>query len=129
MLCARSDSAQVVTPKSPLRPLDAVVADLLRTARAPGGIEVMRGCNELEPKPFEVSAVPTSDALRNLSEIEHTLTWQKKGASYLVTIASVGSPRVTSVELPALRLESKNLEEASEILLQQQATQNRISEL
>jgi hypothetical protein len=79
ILCASAASAQVVTAKIPLRPLDVVVADLLKTARVPGGIEVMRGCNDLDPKPFEVATVPTSDALTNLSEVERTLTWQKIG--------------------------------------------------
>jgi hypothetical protein len=129
MLCASAASAQVVTAKTPLRPLDAVVADLLKTARVPGGIEVTRGCDELEPKPFEVATAPTSDALTSLSQVERTLTWQKIGTSYLVTITPVGGPRVASVGLPALQLKAKNLAEASDFLLQQQAVQNRIAEL
>jgi hypothetical protein len=129
LLCASGDSAQVVTPKTSLRTLDVVVADLLKAARVPGGIEVMRGCNDLESKPFEVATVPISAALTNLSEVERTLTWHKIGAGYLVTITSVGSPRVTSAEIPALQLKAKTLTEASDILLQEQATRNRIAGL
>jgi hypothetical protein len=129
MMHTSAGSAQLAAGKIPLRPLDVVVADLLKTARVPGGIEVLRGCNNLDPKPFQVAAVPTSDVLTNLSEIERTLTWQKTGAGYLVTITSAEAPKVASVELPALHLKAKTLAEASDILLQQQATQNRITEL
>ena len=129
LLCASGDSAQVVTAKTSLRTLDVVVAELLEAARIPGGIEVMRGCNELESKRFEVATVPISAALTNLSEVERTLTWHKIGPSYLITITSVGSPIVTTVEIPPLQLKGKTLAEASDILLQEQATRNRIAGL
>ena len=91
LLCAGTNSAQVAA-KAPPRALDVAVADLLRTAAVPGGIEVARDCGQLQSKTFEVASLPIGEALASLSQSESGVTWQKIGGSYLVTINSGGGP-------------------------------------
>ncbi len=128
LLFAGADSAQVAG-KVPPRALDAAVADLLRKAAVPGGIEVVRDCGQFESKQFEIASGPIGDALASLSQSESRLTWRKIGGSYSVTINSAGVSVLASVEVPALKLRVRTLAEASDTLLQQKAVRQRIADL
>jgi hypothetical protein len=109
--------------------LDVVAADLLKARDVPGGVEVISGCSAIPLRVFEVGSMPTEGALNILSQSEHSLTWDKKGPAYTVTIRGTATPSVSSAKLPSLQLRVKTLSEATDILLQQRAMQDHLAAL
>jgi hypothetical protein len=121
--------AQTV-PGGPDRPtLDVVTADILRADSVPGGVEIIAGCSILATPTIDVSGKSTDQALNTLKLAEHGLTWEKKGNAYIVTIRAISSPSLASVNLPEAHLTVRTLWEATNVLLQQQAAQQRLAEL
>jgi hypothetical protein len=129
LLWSSTTLAQGADAKGPLKPLDVIVADLLQASNVPGGIEVLSGCDQLKAKTREPETLTTDAALSVLSEAEHTLAWSKKGNLYSVRIREVDTPSVTSVQLPALQLNVTTLAQATDILLQHQATRNHLARI
>jgi hypothetical protein len=128
LLLAATCNAQNATTETQLKTIDAFVADLMRADKVAGGLELVQECAPLEPKPLDFKG-PLIQALRKLSQVDPSLSWRQSGSTYLVTINRSGSARLTSVHLPALQFSARTLDEASDILLQQQRVRDRIREL
>jgi len=129
LLCTCSGTEQIGAANRPLRTVDVVAADVLRAAKVPGGIEVITGCNQFVASSFDVTSGLVDNTLASLSRSDPSLSWYKRGNRYTVTIKGVSAPSLTSAKLPALKMKVKTLSEATDLLLQQKGTQDRIAEL
>lgn len=129
VLCTYIGAEQGAAANRPLRTVDVVAADVLKAAKVPGGIEVITGCNRFAARPFDVPSGLVDNTLVSLSRSDSSLSWYKRGNRYTVIIKLVSAPSVTSAKLPALQMKVKTLPEATDLLLQQKGTQDRIAEL
>ena len=109
--------------------LDVIAADILRVGNVPGGIEIIAGCDALKTSALDISGRSTDQALNMLKQTERSLNWEKRSGAYLVTIQAVSSPSIASVYLPGVHLTVRTLSEATDVLLQQEATRQRLAEL
>ncbi len=128
LLSACGSVAQKESAALSLRPVDIVIAELLKAGSVSGGIEVTKGCDQLPGRSFTLTNQPVEDALTNLAQIDQHMTWQKAGRAYSVKVAYTATTEITSTQLPALQLKIRTLSQASEILLAQKALRTRFRE-
>lgn len=122
-------SAETMPRSVGTQPLDAVASDVLRRGGVPGGVEVITGCESLEPTFIAVDDTNTENVMNVLTKSQNSLSWAKRDKAITVTIRTDGGPSIASTDLPEMQLEVHTLSEATDVLLQQPAVQSRLSQL
>lgn len=125
--CALCSDAQVPAKRLTSRTVDALAGEILEAGKSPGGIELISGCDTLEPTAFRPDAEGPDAALAEVASREKRMTWVKNGPAYTVTIQLAPVQSIALARLPALQIEAKTLTAATGELLQARAVRDRIA--